>query len=63
MTRAISRRISNLEDMEVLTKKETEKAVKTKRTNRSLVESPSIAIYKSIDTADRYHSGFQKANK
>jgi len=32
--------------------------VKAKGTSRSLSRNPSIAMYKPIDTKDRYHLGF-----
>ena len=59
----ILRGISNLEDMEVLTKKETEEAAKIEGISRSLGKGPFIAIYKPIDIVDLYYLGFQKADE
>ncbi len=63
MTRIISRRISNLEDVEVLAKEETEKAARVERASRSLAEGLSIAAYKPINTGGRYHSSLQKTSE
>ena len=46
-----------------LEKLKTEKTVRIKGTNRSLVGDLSITIYKSIDIVGRYHSGPQEANE
>jgi len=52
----------NLKDVKVLTKEETEKAVRIERANRSLIESPFITMYKPIDIIGRYYLGLQKAD-
>ena len=39
------------------------KATKIKRANRSLIKSPFITTYKSIDTVDRHHSNLLKTYK
>ncbi len=57
MTYAISRGISNLEDIEVLARGKMEEAARIKKTNRSSVEGLSIATYKPIDIMGRHHSG------
>ncbi len=54
----ISRRISNLEDIKVLMREKTEKAVKVERASRSLSEGPFVTMYELIDIMGRYYSGF-----
>ena len=50
------RKLLNVKELKKKEKEKTEEAVRTEGTIRSLVEGPSIAMYKPIDTAGRYHS-------
>ncbi len=49
--------VCNVFDIEKLEKLKAEKTVRVEKINRSLIESPSNATYKPIDTKDQYHLG------
>ena len=55
------RRVSNLENIEVLAREEAEEAAKVEGIAWSLAEGLFVIVYKPIDTMDRYYSNLLEA--